>query len=73
MNDPGSSIGKTLIFVGVGIAILGALVLTGSKLGLGKLPGDLVLRGKNTTVYLPLMTSIVLSVVLTLLLRLFRK
>jgi len=46
-------------------------------MGWGKLPGDIVIRGKNSTVYIPLTTCLVVSVVLTLVvnvvLRLFRK
>ena len=41
------------------------LVLSRSGIPLGKLPGDIVYRGKNTTVYFPLATSILLSIVLT--------
>jgi len=46
-------------------------------MGWGKLPGDIVIRGKNSTIYIPLTTCLVVSVVLTLVinlvLRLFRK
>jgi len=46
-------------------------------MGLGKLPGDIVIRGKNTTIYIPLTTCLVVSGVLTLLVnivsRFFRK
>ena len=48
--------------------------MLGERFGLGRLPGDLVWRRKNTTVYFPIVTSLVLSVVLTLLLNLlFRR
>ena len=49
---------------------LGLLLILAGKINLpiGRLPGDIVLRGKNTTFYFPLMTSIVLSVILTLVL-----
>lgn len=63
------NIGKLLIAVGLGLAALGLLTLAASKLGLprlGKLPGDIVYRGKNTTVYFPIVTCIVLSALLTL-------
>lgn len=67
------NIGKLLIAVGLGLAALGLLTLAASKLGLprlGKLPGDIVYRGKNTTVYFPIVTCIVLSALLTLVLSL---
>lgn len=63
------NIGKLLIAVGLGLAALGLLTVAASKLGLprlGKLPGDIVYRSKNTTVYLPIVTCIVLSALLTL-------
>lgn len=63
--------GKTLLLLGAALALLGALLLLGERLGLGKLPGDLVLRRGKFTVHLPLMTSVVLSVLLTLLLNLW--
>lgn len=67
------NIGKLLIAVGLGLAALGLLTVAASKLGLprlGKLPGDIVYRGKNTTVYFPIATCIVLSALLTLVLSL---
>ena len=63
------NIGRLMIAVGLGLAALGLLTLAASKLGfprLGKLPGDIVYRGKNTTVYFPIVTCIPLSVLLTL-------
>jgi hypothetical protein len=59
-----------LIFLGALIAVAGiALVLLGrTNLPLGRLPGDIVYRGKHTTFYFPLATSILLSVVLSVLL-----
>jgi H+/Cl- antiporter ClcA len=66
-------IGKLLIFLGAIIVVAGiALVLLGrTNLPVGRLPGDIIYRGKHTTFYLPLATSILLSVVLSALLYLF--
>ena len=63
-----TDIGKMLLFFGLVLAGVGlALVLLGrTNLPIGRLPGDIVYRGKNTTFYFPLVTSIVLSVVLSL-------
>jgi len=60
--------GKMLIAVGMLIAVVGAVVwlLGRTNLPIGRLPGDLLYRGKHTTLYFPLMTSIVVSVVLSL-------
>jgi Protein of unknown function (DUF2905) len=62
--------GKLLIFLGAIIVIVGiALVLLGrTNLPIGRLPGDIIYRGKHTTFYFPLATSILLSVVLSVVL-----
>ena len=61
-------LGRLLIVFGA-ILLVGGIVLTvAGKLGLGKLPGDIVYRRGNFSFYFPLMTSILLSVGLTLLL-----
>ena len=63
-----TDIGKMLLFFGLVLAAIGlVLVLAGrTNLPIGRLPGDIVYRGKNTTFYFPLATSILLSVVLSL-------
>jgi Protein of unknown function (DUF2905) len=63
-------LGRTLVLVGGLLLVLGLVLILAGKINLpvGRLPGDIVLRGKNTTFYFPLMTSIVLSVILTLVL-----
>jgi Protein of unknown function (DUF2905) len=62
--------GKILIFFGVLIALFGVVLIFAGRLHLpiGRLPGDILYRGKNTTFYFPLATCIVLSVVLSLVL-----
>jgi hypothetical protein len=62
--------GKLLIVLGGILLVAGVvIVLLGrTNLPIGRLPGDIVYRGKNTTCYFPLATSIVLSVLLTLIL-----
>ena len=62
--------GKLLLVLGVIIAVAGlTLILLGrTNLPLGRLPGDMIYRGKNTTFYFPLATSIILSIVLSVLL-----
>ena len=64
-----ADLGKMLVLVG-GIIVLGglALILLGrANLPVGRLPGDIVYRGKNTTFYFPLATSILVSLVLSIL------
>jgi hypothetical protein len=60
-----------LILVGVGLLVMAAERF--SFFRLGRLPGDIVYRGKNTVFYFPLATSLLLSVLLTLLFSLFRR
>jgi hypothetical protein len=63
-----ADVGKLLVLVGGIIVVVGlGMVLLGrTHLPLGRLPGDIVYRGKNTTFYFPLATSIVVSLVMTL-------
>jgi hypothetical protein len=70
MND----FAKTLIFFGFILIGAGlALAMFGKVPGLGKLPGDIYVRKGNFTFYFPLMTSVILSLVLTLIGFLFKK
>ena len=63
--------GKTLVYLGLGIAALGLLLMLG--LPLGRLPGDIYVRRGSFSFYFPLATSIILSILLTLLFALFRR
>lgn len=69
MGDFGG-IGRLLIGAGVVLIVLGAVVLLGGRTGLlswlGRLPGDLVFRRGETTIFIPLATSLVVSIVLSL-------
>jgi hypothetical protein len=66
MGDPG----RMFIWIGGLLLVIGVVFVLAGKLHLpiGRLPGDFTWRGKNTTVYFPLMTSIVLSIILSLVL-----
>lgn len=64
---------RLLIISGLLILVLGIVWPWIVKAPLGRLPGDIVLRRGNLTVYLPIAASVVLSIVLTLILWLFRK
>ena len=63
--------GKALVIIGLLIAGVGALVMAGFPLG--RLPGDIVYRRGSVTIYLPIATSIVVSVLLTLVLTVLRR
>ncbi|MHB8928545.1 MAG: DUF2905 family protein [Bacillota bacterium] len=62
--------GRVLVGLGLGLAVLGGLLLLGSHLGLGRLPGDILYRRGNLTVHFPVVSMLVISVVLTVLLNL---
>ena len=63
--------GKTLVFVGLGIAALGLLIMLGAPIG--RLPGDIYVKRPGFSFYFPITTSIVLSIILTLIFALFRR
>ena len=63
--------GRALVVIGLIVAGIGALVMMGVPLG--RLPGDIVVSRGRGTFYFPIVTSIVLSVILTLLMSFFRR
>jgi len=73
------NIGKILIFIGLGLLLIGLICLGLSKAGinLGKLPGDLYIKKEKFGVYFPIVTSIIVSIFLTVIINLvlwiFRK
>ena len=62
-----SQLGRLLIALGLLLAVVGGVMVVFGKLGVGRLPGDIVVERRNVKVYVPIVTSIVISVVLTLL------
>jgi hypothetical protein len=61
-------LGRMLVFLGGLLFVIGLILILAGKVNLpiGRLPGDIVYRGRNTTFYFPLTTSIILSIVLSL-------
>ena len=68
-----ADLGKALLVLGGVIFLVGAVLLLAGKfhLPLGRLPGDIVYRGKNSVFYFPIVTCILISLVLSLVLWLF--
>ncbi len=68
--EPLRELGKLLLFLGVFLVAVGAVLVLGGKLPfrLGRLPGDIVYRGRSTALYFPIVTCLVLSVAMTLIL-----
>jgi hypothetical protein len=72
--NPLPEFGKLLLILGILFVVIGLLLMLGPKIPLlGKLPGDFIVRRGNFTLYFPLATSILLSIVLTLIFFIFRK
>ncbi len=65
-----SQLGRGLLAFGVLLIVVGGALLLADKLGLGRLPGDIVVERKGFRLYAPLATSILVSLLLTLLLNL---
>lgn len=68
-----AEIGKSIIFIGIVIVVIGIILLFSDKLpfNLGKLPGDISYKKENFSFYFPITTSIIVSIVLSLLFYLF--
>ncbi len=64
---------RGLIIFGIVLITIGLLWPVISKLGLGRLPGDIVIERENFRLYVPIMTSLIISIVLSLLLWLFNR
>jgi hypothetical protein len=68
------ALGKLLILLGVLIIVIGIVLVVGEKIPwIGKLPGDLIIKKNKYTFYFPITTSILISIILTLLLWIFRR
>jgi hypothetical protein len=69
-----TDLGKLLLVLGGIILVAGAVLLLAGRfnLPLGRLPGDIVYRGKNTVFYFPIVTCVLISIILSLLFWLFR-
>ncbi|HWP34854.1 MAG TPA: DUF2905 domain-containing protein [Thermodesulfobacteriota bacterium] len=69
-----SGLARLLIITGLVIVVLGLLLLVAERIPwLGRLPGDIRIERGNWRIYIPLATSLLISLVLTILLNLFRR
>jgi hypothetical protein len=69
-----TSLGKTLIVIGLVVALIGVILSFAGRIPwLGRLPGDIYVKRENFTFYFPLATSIIISLILSFILWLFRK
>ena len=71
---PFENLGKVLVIVGIVFVVLGFLVILGDKIPwIGRLPGDIYIKRDKFSFYFPIVTCIIISLILTLFLSLFRK
>lgn len=66
-------LGRILLIAGAVLLFFGILFTLGARFGLGRLPGDIIIRRENFVFYFPVMTGIVLSALLSLLFYVWRK
>jgi Protein of unknown function (DUF2905) len=67
------SLGPLIITIGVAVVVIGLLVLTGAMSWFGRLPGDVRIRNEHTRVYIPVVSCLLASVVLSLVLAAVRR
>lgn len=67
-------IGRSILFFGIILVLLGLILTIGPKIPfLGKLPGDIFIKRDNFSFYFPLVTSVVISIILTIIVNLFTR
>jgi hypothetical protein len=64
-------IGRVVLVIGVVLVIIGGLAVIGVRLPFGNLPGDIHIQGENGSIYIPLGTMLVISLILTLIFNFF--
>jgi hypothetical protein len=64
-------LGRMLIIIGVVLVIIGLLAVLGVRLPFGRLPGDIAIEGERGGIYIPIVTMLIISVVLTIVVNLF--
>ena len=63
---------KILIILGLIILIIGFFYPHIKKLGLGQMPGDIIIKSENSTIFFPIMTCILISIILTIIFNFFK-
>lgn len=67
------NIAKVLIILGLFLSTLGLIILLFDKLGLKKIPGDIIIKKENFTFIFPIVSSIIISIILSIILNIFNK
>ncbi len=66
-------LGRVLLIIGIVLAVVGGLAMLGVRLPFGRLPGDIAIVGERGGVYIPIVTMIVISVILTVIVNVFMR
>jgi hypothetical protein len=64
-------LGRVLLIIGIVLVVVGGLAMLGVRLPFGRLPGDIAIEGERGGIYIPIVTMLIISVVLTVLVNLF--
>jgi len=67
------SLGLLVVFAGLAIVVIGLLIAVGALGWFGRLPGDIRFEGENTRVYVPVVSMVIVSLVLTVVLNVIRR
>jgi uncharacterized membrane protein len=67
------SLGLVIVVVGIAVVVIGLLTASGALSWFGRLPGDIRVEGERTRIYVPIVSMLLVSVVLSLLLAIFRR
>ncbi|NLV75689.1 MAG: DUF2905 domain-containing protein [Tissierellia bacterium] len=66
-----ASFGRMLLFMGLVLILLGGIFILGERFGFGKLPGDIFIQRGNFTFFFPIVSTLLISIILTLLINIF--
>lgn len=64
-------VGRVILVIGIVLVVIGGLAVMGVRLPFGNLPGDIHIQGENGSIYIPLGTMLVISLILTLIFNFF--
>ena len=64
-------LGRVVLIIGIVLVVVGGLALLGVRLPFGRLPGDIAIEGERGGIYIPIVTMIVISIILTVVINLF--
>ncbi|NLJ78396.1 MAG: DUF2905 domain-containing protein [Tissierellia bacterium] len=62
-----------ILIIGVSLVLIGIVLIFGEKIGLGRLPGDIYVQRGNFTFFFPIVSSLLISILLTIILRILRR